>query len=443
MKDEVVTGKLDRSKVIVGTSAKVGYNYAKHTIKNAFSAKDNKTPVQEIHRKNAETIFDAFTKLRGTALKLAQGLSMDTGLLPEEFSEIFTKAQYSVPPINKALVRSLVKKELGRYPEHIFSSFSLDAMAAASIGQVHRAISKDGEELVVKIQYPGVRDSIDSDLSLVKGIAKTILPKDTLEPYFEEVRSKLLEETDYLNEGEQMEEFNSWFESENTWLALPHWKKELSTSKLLTMNYLEGEHLAQFLNRNPSQKERDHFGQLLWDFFHVQINDFYAMHADSHPGNYKFGSDGRLIVLDFGCVKRYPTEFFDRYISLMPLHISGNGKEVWKAYADLEMIFPQRRDQNKEVAFYEFCLEFGGRFVEPYRNTSFDFGSIDFMEELNSYAREISKFGEPRGSKHFIYTARTHLGLYMILHKMNARVSTELGKNHVFKFLAKKGYPLS
>lgn len=443
MKEEVVTGRLDRSKIIVGTSAKVGYNYAKHSIKNAFTAKDSKKPVQEIHRKNAETIFDAFTKLRGTALKLAQGLSMDTGLLPEEFSEIFTKAQYSVPPINKALVRSLVKKELGIYPEQYFSKFSLDAMAAASIGQVHRATSKDGEELVVKIQYPGVRDSIDSDLSLVKSIAKTILPRETLEPYFEEVRSKLLEETDYINEGNQIEEFNTWFGNHSDWLALPHWKREQSTSKLLTMTYLEGEHLTQFLNRNPSQEERNHFGQLLWDFFHVQINEFYAMHADSHPGNYKFGSDGRLIVLDFGCVKRYPPEFFDRYISLMPLHMSGNGEDVWKAYTDLEMIFPDRKNQDAEVEFYEFCMEFGGRFVEPYRNATFDFGGVDFMAELNNYAKEISKFGEPRGSKHFIYTARTHLGLYMILHKMEAQVQTISGKNHVFNFLSAKGYPLA
>ena len=144
-------------------------------------------------------------------------MSMDQGFLPEEFAEVMTQAQYSVPPINKALVRAIIKKrELGEYPEQIFAHFEADAFAAASIGQVHKAMLKDGRKVAIKIQYPNVRETIDSDMVVAKSLARRIIKKgQDIDPYFDEIRSTLLIETDYLHEGAQIKAFKERFGGEH------------------------------------------------------------------------------------------------------------------------------------------------------------------------------------------------------------------------------------
>ena len=135
---------------------------------------------KEFHKSNANEVFKEFTKLRGTALKIAQGMSMDNGFLPEEFADVMSQAQYSVPPINKALVRTIIKRELGDYPEKIFAKFDSQAFAAASIGQVHKAELRDGRKVAVKIQYPNVRETIGSDMTVAKSLAKRIIKKEAI-----------------------------------------------------------------------------------------------------------------------------------------------------------------------------------------------------------------------------------------------------------------------
>ncbi|MDC0979527.1 AarF/UbiB family protein, partial [Balneolaceae bacterium] len=154
------SSKFERGRIIAKTGLKVGTNYAQRYLKKRITGKEESA--KEFHSENAREVFKEFTKLRGTALKIAQGMSMDQGFLPEEFAEVMTQAQYSVPPINKALVRAIIKRELGEYPEQIFAHFEADAFAAASIGQVHKAELKDGRKVAIKIQYPNVRETIDS-----------------------------------------------------------------------------------------------------------------------------------------------------------------------------------------------------------------------------------------------------------------------------------------
>src|SRR5699024_3173125 len=134
--------------------------------------------------------------------------SMDEGMLPEEFANVMSEAQYSVPPINKALVRSIIKKELGEYPENLFADFESEAIAAASIGQVHRAWLKTGEKVAVKIQYPNVRNTIHSDLGMAKSLLKKVMKRGVnLDDYFIDIESTLMEETDYIQEGEYIDYF--------------------------------------------------------------------------------------------------------------------------------------------------------------------------------------------------------------------------------------------
>ena len=230
------SSKFERSKIIAKTGLKVGTNYAQRYLRKKVTGKEEDS--KEFHSNNAKEVFKEFTKLRGTALKIAQGMSMDQGFLPEEFAEVMSQAQYSVPPINRALVRSIIKKELGDYPEKLFKSFDTQAFAAASIGQVHKAELMDGRKVAVKIQYPNVRETIDSDMTVAKALAKRIIKNSgDIDPYFNEIRDTLLQETDYTHEGSQIDEFRKRFGSDV--IEIPEWIQDHSTERVLTMSFIE------------------------------------------------------------------------------------------------------------------------------------------------------------------------------------------------------------
>lgn len=426
------SSKFERSKIIAKTGLKVGTNYAQRYLKKKVLGQNGDD--KNFHKSNANEVFKEFTKLRGTALKIAQGMSMDQGFLPEEFAEVMTQAQYSVPPINKALVRTIIKRELGDYPEKIFAKFDAEAFAAASIGQVHKAELKDGRKVAVKIQYPNVRETIDSDMAVARQLAKRIIKKGSdIDPYFNEIRDTLLEETDYINEGAQIDEFRQRFGSDT--IVIPEWIKEFSTEKVLTMTFIEGRHMGDFLKENPSQEERNHFGQLIWNFFHEEIRVGGAVHADTHPGNFLFTYDGKLGVIDFGCVKLFPEEFFRNYLKLLPTHLADDQDAIRDLYIKLDVINPTAKEQERELEYYHFAKNYGVMFSKPYRYDSFNFDNPAYDAEIRHFTKEAPLSNELRGSKHFLYTSRVHTGLYSILIKMGAQIDTTWAKEVMSELL--------
>lgn len=420
------SSKYERGKIFARTGIRVGTNYAKHYLKRSMKRNGEKAKVDDelndLHGENAREVFKEFSKLRGTALKIAQSLSMDQGLMPEAYTEVLSQAQYKVPPINKALVRTIIKRELGDYPEKIFDKFEPEAFAAASIGQVHRAWLKDGRKVAVKIQYPNVRDTINTDLRMARLLLKRIIKGDNLDQYIDEVAERLMEETDYQHEGKQIERFAQHYNTER--YVTPRWIKELSTQKVLTMSFVEGRHMKEFLAENPSQERRNHFGQLMWDFFHDQIKSKGPIHADTHPGNFLFLENGKLGIIDFGCVKSFPTRFYYDYLKLLPLHMEQDLEQIRELYIDLEMLHRNPKNPEKEEEFFKFCKQYGDAFSEPYLGDQFDFGDESYRERMNYYAQELPMWNEARGSRHFLYSTRVHLGLYSLLMRLKAQIDT-------------------
>ena len=438
------SSKYERSKIFAKTGFKVGTNYAKHYMKESLSGRGRKkgtgkqhSNIGNLHRENAQYIFDEFSKLRGTALKIAQSLSMDQSMMPEEFADVLSQAQYQVPPINKALVRNIISQELGDAPENIFKSFEPEAFAAASIGQVHRAVTRDGQKVVVKIQYPNVRETINSDLNMAKMVMGRIIHNDDIEPYVAEVRERLMEETDYHHEGRQIESFRARFPSER--YLIPRWHSSLSTDRVLTMSYIEGKHLNAFLEEEPSQKLRDHYGQMLWDFFHQQIDQDFPVHADTHPGNFVFVEDGRLGVLDFGCTKSFPDEFFYNYLKLLPVHLRNEVAELKQLYQDMGVYHPDAKNSSKEESFFQFSRKVGVAYAQPYKDEYFDFSDPDYKKQIRELSEDIPVMLEARGSRHFIYSTRVHFGLYNFLMKLGAKVHTRPSLERVKKVLGETG----
>lgn len=427
MNEDFPSSKLERGKIFAKTGLKVGTNYAKRYLKKSIGKKESREEGRQFHSDNARQVFNEFTKLRGTALKIAQSLSMDEGVLPGEFAEVMSEAQYSVPPINKALARSIIKKELGAYPETLFSHFKPEAIAAASIGQVHEARLKNGQKAAVKLQYPNVRNTIHSDMAMAKSLVKRLAKRGAnLDDYFDEVEATLMEETDYLQEGKYIEYFHQRFSGES--VVTPQWIEELSTRKVLTMTFVEGKHLKELLETNPSQEKRNHFGQLLWDFFHDQVEQRNFIHADTHPGNFFFRVDGRLGVIDFGCVKKFDEEFTQNYMQLLPMHLNGNEEAIRDLYTRLDIIKEDPDNPLKEEEFFQFCKNYGNSFARPYMEDEFDFGDPSFKRQINHYAKKMPIMNEPRGDKNFIYSTKVHMGLYSILMKLQAKVDTRKSK---------------
>ncbi len=422
--DRIPTTKIKRASKLVQTGAKVGVNYLKYygdkLVNSEFDAKER------LNQNNAEDIYDGLKSLKGSALKVAQMLSMEKSILPQAYVDKFSLAQFSVPPLSPPLVIKSFKKYFGKHPNDLFDTFDATSVNAASIGQVHKAF-KDGKKLAVKIQYPGVADSISSDLSLVKPIAIkmfNIKGKDS-DKYFKEVENKLIEETNYILEVEQSKAIAKACKHIPN-LEFPDYYEELSSDRIITMDWMQGEHLSEFVAHNTSQALSNKLGQALWDFYMFQLHELRKVHADPHPGNFLVSEEGKLIALDFGCMKEAPEEFYRPYFELAKKK-NINNPEVFKEklYA-LEIL--RTDDSLEELEFFSAMFhEMLSLFTKPFHVDTFDFSDADFFGKITelgakySKSSELRKMNGNRGSKHFIYINRTFFGLYNLMFDLKAK----------------------
>lgn len=287
----IPTSKVERSAQFVKTGFKIGGNYVKHYSKKLFN---NELSNDELNEDNAADIYQSLSKLKGSALKVAQMLSMDKNILPKAYVNQFAASQYNAPPLSGPLIVQTFRKFYGKTPDQVFDRFNIKSSNAASIGQVHQA-ELNGKKLAVKIQYPGVGDSISSDLKLVKPFAFRLLgmSEKELNVYMKEVEERLLEETDYELEVKRSIEFSEACKNLRN-IVFPTYYPELSSKRTISMDWLEGIHLKEYLETNPSQEERNKIGQALWDFYNFQQHQLRAVHADPHPGNFLIMPDGKL-----------------------------------------------------------------------------------------------------------------------------------------------------
>ena len=431
--DKIPTGKIERASQLVKTGFKVGGNYVAYYGEKIVNPSLNRDKLNE---NNAEDIYDGLKNLKGSALKVAQMLSMDKSIMPQAYVDKFSLSQFSVPPLSAPLVRKTFKKYLDKYPEELYDTFTPDAVNAASIGQVHKA-TKDGKVLAVKIQYPGVADSISSDLALVKPFATRMFNlkgKDS-EKYFQEVENKLLEETDYVLELKQSVEVSEWCnEIEN--LRFPKYYPEYSSEKILTMDWIEGEHLSEFASHNTDRDLGDKLGQALWDFYMYQMHHLKQVHADPHPGNFIIDENENLVAIDFGCIKQVPEEFYVPYFELARPEVINNPDLFNEKLYELEIL--RLDDSPKEIEYFtKIFYDLLSLFTKPFHGEYFDFSDEDFFGKIAKMGEEFSKdtqlrkMNGNRGSKHFLYINRTFFGLYNLLHDLKARVDTNTFEKYI------------
>ncbi|MFB9055370.1 ABC1 kinase family protein [Mariniflexile ostreae] len=422
--DSIPTSKIQRASKLVSTGAKVGVNYIKYygdkMINPQVDAKNR------LNENNANDIYDGLKQLKGSALKVAQMLSMEKSILPQAYVEKFSLAQFSVPPLSPPLVLKTFKTYFGKSPQELFDTFNATSVNAASIGQVHVA-EKNGKKLAVKIQYPGVAESISSDLAMVKPIAMSmfnIKGKDS-DKYFKEVENKLIEETNYTIELNQSKEIVAACAHIPN-LLFPNYYENWSSERIITMDYMEGEHLSEFVTHNTDQEKSNKLGQALWDFYMYQIHKLKKVHADPHPGNFLISEKAQLIALDFGCIKTIPDDFYNPYFELAkPENINNKSYFVSKLH-ELEIL--RNDDSEEELAFFtQMFFEMLSLFTKPFHEESFDFSDANFFRKIAelgerySKSTELRKMNGNRGSKHFIYINRTFFGLYNLMFDLKSQ----------------------
>lgn len=422
----IPTSKVQRAAKFVKTGAKIGGNYIKHYTKKIV---DPNTPKEELHEDNAQDIYSSLSELKGSALKVAQMLAMDKNLLPSAYQEQFAMGQYSAPPLSYPLVVKTLRDHFGKSPSELFDDFSKNAVNAASIGQVHKASLGD-KEIAVKIQYPGVANSVKSDLKLVKPFALRLfnLNESELDQYMEEVESKLLEETDYdleLKRSQEISEACAHIDG----VFFPKYYPEFSGEKIISMDWIDGWHLKEFLNTNPTQEVKNKIGQGLWDFYHHQVHNLKQVHADPHPGNFLMQEDGSLGIIDFGCVKEIPEDFYTGYFKLIRKKLVDDESELVQAFYALNIIYETDSEEEKNLyikVFREMITLLG----RPFHSDNFDFSDDAYFNEIFelgerlSNMKELRNSSQARGSKHALYINRTYFGLYNLLNDLKADIKT-------------------
>jgi len=361
-------------------------------------------------------------------------------MLPRQYVEKFSLAQFKVPPLSGPLIKRTFKRYFGKSPDEIFDKFNFQSRFAASIGQVHEAWKGD-KKMAVKIQYPGVAESIKSDLALIKPVAMTMfnIPKKGSQKYFEEVESKLLEETDYELEIAQSEAVTqSCAHLEN--IKFPTYFKDYSGPRIITMDWIDAVHLSEWLENDPSKEERTQVGQALWDFYMYQIHELRKVHADPHPGNLMVDDECNLVVIDFGCMKEIPEDFYIPYFELAGPEVRSNTKLFSEKLAELEILYPN--DSNDERAYFtDLFQDLLALFTLPFQSNAFDFSDEEFFSKVAVMGERLStetrktKYNPNRGSRHFIYMNRTFFGLFNLLNDLKVEIKTD---TYVPEFFQKK-----
>ncbi len=302
--------------------------------------------------KYAVQLRQAFGNMKGPFMKIAQFLATVPNALPQEFANEFLQLQAHAPPMGAGFVKRRMKGELGSEWQSYFKEFDEKASFAASLGQVHRAVLKTGETVAVKLQYPEMQATIDADLlqldlviKLYKSFNKSLDPAEVAN----EIKERLYEELDYTLEAENIDKFSKIYENTKN-VKIPKVFKQFSTPKLLVLEWMEGKHIFEY--KEKPQQERNMLGELLFRSWYYPVYNYGMLHGDPHPGNYLVDDNQNLIILDFGCVRCFPTSFL-------------------QAVADLYRAF---RDNDQDLA------------VDAYKRWGFNNPTKEVIETLNLWA---------------------------------------------------------
>lgn len=323
-KQHLTTGRTRRALKVGTLTGQVGGSYLLNALRRPFQSVDaRRKDMLDTHLRNAMLIVERSQELKGTFLKLMQMLSMRSDLLPPDVLQVLSVVQSEVPPMPYAMIRKQIVEEFGKPPEELYAEFEEEAFAAASLGQVHRATLRDGSDVVVKVQYPGVDATVGQDLKNVKALLQTftLIARDVLrqnvdvDGVYQELAERLGEELDYENEARNTERFRRMFEDDDE-IVIPRVYPKLVSRRVLTMSFVDGYKLADMLNPGVDQELRDWIAVKYFRTLWRQVFEFGTLHTDPHPGNYLITYHPKLGILDFGSIRIFGDAIRVQYLAL-------------------------------------------------------------------------------------------------------------------------------
>jgi predicted unusual protein kinase regulating ubiquinone biosynthesis (AarF/ABC1/UbiB family) len=279
--------------------------------------------------RNAHRLVATLGELKGAAMKVGQMLSLQDAFLPPEVAAVLRTLQAETPSLPLEMVEAQLAEELGD-PLQLFASFEPEAFAAASIGQVHRAVFRDGRRVAVKIQYPGIDRIVEADLGNLRRVLKSVVAlvsKVDFEPIWKELRTRLREELDYLHEAERMRRMAE-LHARVPDVVIPRVVEEATTARVLTMEYEEGLSPDEACSAATPQELKDRWGVVLFDFLLRGLLEHRLLHADPNLANFAFRKDGRVVVYDHGCLKEVPLRLARGYRDLCRAALDGRVDEL-------------------------------------------------------------------------------------------------------------------
>jgi len=421
------TGKLARGAVVGVAVARAGVAQLAHSARQRGQSANNTETHDEALGRIA---FQALNQLKGVALKASQLLSMDIGLLPEGMRQQLARAHYQATPLNRALVLKLLRQEFDQAPDDLFAHFEPHAFAAASLGQVHAATLHTGEAVAVKLQYPGMAASMQSDMQLLRLLLTTLgkhadaMPSpQVLDQTLASIATTLAQELDYLQEASQLQWFSQHLPSPS--MVVPQPVPSHSTAQVLTMHKLGGLHLEAWLATHPSQAERDHYGQLLFDFFLHSCFCLQRLQTDPHPGNFLFMPGGQLGLLDFGCTRTLAPAFCDNLAQAWcaVLRCPKDTAALQAAYTQLGLIDPAMSEAVFRTELLPALQAMQDWQCLPFRSAVYDFGQLPVPPRPGAQHQQVMQHlkAVPPDLPYF---DRAHLGLVQMLRALGARVRT-------------------
>jgi predicted unusual protein kinase regulating ubiquinone biosynthesis (AarF/ABC1/UbiB family) len=421
-----------RSAAMAGLGAKAGGKYALHRARKVFASAERHAELDAAFElQTAESIAEALGNMKGAMMKLGQMASyLDQGM-PEPVREALAELQANAPPMSAELAAQVVREELGGSPEDVFETWDPQPIAAASIGQVHRAITKDGRAVAVKVQYPGVGAAIRADLDnagMLFGAMGMVLPGLEPGPLVEELRLRLVEELDYVNEADNQRLFAEYYAC-HPFIHIPAVVDELCTERVLTTELAEGVRFDEL--ETWSQDERDLAAEAIFRFVFGSLYRLHAFNGDPHPGNYLFKPGGQVTFLDFGLVKRFAPDEVDLIASMLKAMV-------------LDQDIKEYRRLIESIGMLKSGTSFTDDEVMDYFGHFYDFVQRDEVGTITpEYASETVRRFFDYGGEHaeilraanvpptFVIIQRINLGLYAIFGQLRAtanwrRISEEI-----------------
>lgn len=426
MSDSEDDGPLSRSKrffKLASMTASVAGNDVKSRLSSLFKSDEDKQKARaEANTRSGERIAETLGELKGAVMKIGQMASGATDLLPNELAEPLEALQQDAPPMSFDVIADQIERELGSRPEMLFDDFDETPFASASIGQVHRAVTDDGREVVVKVQYPGVDEACDSDLDQLKFALRMsgMLNKAhrrAFDELFEEIREKMHEELDYTHEADNVRLFRE-MHADDDYVIIPEVVGERSAKRVLTLTFVDGDKLGEAAEIYD-QETRNQIGE---NFFHLVLSELFvhrAVHADPNPGNFAFRPDGRIVLYDFGCVKKLHPDMATAYAGILRSGFDRDFVAMDEYMHDIGGRIPDGPEPPED--FYHRWYE---AVMEPcVENRLFDFGEAelhkDTVQMVKWSGRYVDSFKPP---VQFTYVNRVMGGTYNTLRKLGAVV---------------------